>query len=184
MPGALATVYFKVGAIVHATFGANKGPEALSLILQAAPESSEFRDNLTTPETTIRASLEALLASPPSPNTPAVNTPATNTPPGTVTGNRFGEVVPNNVIPSKVTPGEVVPDGFLGDLSKTLIEIMGPIGSVVLDDALADLHLPNSVPKKALPLLLEELSKQLKNPTRQQPFAQKSTLLLARYGLR
>lgn len=170
MPGALATVYLKLGAVVHATFGVNKGPEALKLMLQAAPESSEFRANLTTPEITIQAPLESLLGSAPElPRvTPASQPTSQSAPPR----------------PAPPGSGEAVPDGFMGELSKTLIEIMGPIGSIVLDDALTDLNLPNNVPKQAVPSLLEELSKQLKNPTRQQPFTQKSTMLLARYGLR
>jgi hypothetical protein len=184
LPGALATVYLKLGAVVHATFGVKKGPEALELMLQATPESSEFRANLTTPEMTIQAPLESLLGSVPSAN-PAPTVPAVTRPEVTasaVTTPGVTRPAPNPS-PPRPASGEAVPEGFMGDLSKTLIEIMGPIGSIVLDDALTDLNLPNTVPKQALPSLLAELSKQLKNPARQQPFTQKSTVLLARYGL-
>lgn len=177
LPGALATIYLSLGNIVHATFGVNKGPSALSMILLAEPQSSEFRANLTTPETTIQGSLESLLASPvPTPRTPA-------TTPGTPTTSAPSTPAPANRTPA-TTSNEVVPAGFMSELSTILIEVMGPIGSIVLDDALTDLNLTSDVPKQSLPTLLDELNKQLKFPSRQGPFTQKSNALLARYGLR
>jgi Domain of unknown function (DUF4388) len=193
LPGSLASIYLKVGDIVHATLGVKKGPEALSMILLALPESSEFRANLSAPETTIQGTLESLLRSGSSisgssisdsstlnPNTSAL-TPATS--PKPAPNPQPAQTLPPPLATSPAS-NDAVPAGFMSDLSKTLIEIMGPIGSIVLDDALADLRLASNLPKDSVQSLLGEINSQLKSPARQQPFQQKSASLLARYGLR
>jgi Domain of unknown function (DUF4388) len=177
LPGSLASIYLKVGDIVHATLGVKKGPEALSMILLALPESSEFRANLSAPEMTIQGTLESLLRSGSSTSTPSTSSPQAAANP------KPAQTLPNPIITSPAS-NEAVPAGFMSDLSKLLIEIMGPIGSIVLDDALADLKLASNLPKDSVQSLLGEINSQLKSPTRQQPFQQKSASLLARYGLR
>jgi Domain of unknown function (DUF4388) len=176
LPGSLASIYLKLGDIVHATLGVKKGPEALSMILLALPESSEFRAHLSAPETTIQGTLESLLRSSPNTSTPSTSTPTAANP-------KPAQTLPN---PTTTSPAsnEAVPTGFMSDLSKMLIEIMGPIGSIVLDDALADLKLASNMPKGNVQSLLGEINSQLKTTARQQPFQQKSAALLARYGLR
>jgi hypothetical protein len=158
------------------------------MILLALPESSEFRANLSAPETTIQGTLESLLRSGSSisgsstlnPNTSAL-TPATS--PKPAPNPQPAQTLPPPLATSPAS-NDAVPAGFMSDLSKTLIEIMGPIGSIVLDDALADLRLASNLPKDSVQSLLGEINSQLKSPARQQPFQQKSASLLARYGLR
>ncbi|MGL4611334.1 MAG: DUF4388 domain-containing protein [Trueperaceae bacterium] len=204
LPGALASIYLKVGDVVHATLGIKKGQEALSMILLATPESSEFRANLQAPETTIQGSLENLLRSvmsvPPRQASTAPPLGATPVPSSTTTSNpglsnlraanpRTNQPNADQTSFEPVNSGvtrssETVSASFMSDLAKTLVEVMGPIGSIVLDDALADLNLPTLVPRADIPALLAEINKQLKSPSRQQPFSQKVNVLLVRYGLR
>ena len=183
LPGALASVYFKVGDVIHATLGVTKGSEALSLILQATPQSSEFRANLSAPETTIQGSLELFLRRPESsPPLPDVAVPV-DPQDATTLQPRPHEVTKTVQVVQPLQPREVVPTAFINDLANALVDVMGPIGTIVLEDAQADLGLEGDIPKSELQALITEIVQQLKTPLRQQPFQQKVDVLLGRYGL-
>jgi hypothetical protein len=157
LPGTLATVYFNGGNIVHATLGSKKGPEALAMILLAEPKSSDFRAHLSAPETTIQDSLESLLGT-------SLESPLTHS-------------------EAEQTLTTNVPQSFVSDVAKLLVEVVGPIGSIVLDDALTELNLDDTMPRQAVQPFVAELIKQLK-PWARQPFQSKVSTLLDRYGFR
>ena len=209
LPGSLGSIYFKVGQIVHATLGVKKGPDALELILrgtsQRTSQSSEFRAGLAAPETTIEGSLESLLAArePTAPITlPEVDLPevrktelqggvsvaAAQPQNRTQTAQPSPPPLPTPsqtpLQPQPLQSGEVVPAGFVDDLARALVDVMGPIGNIVLEDAQADLGLADDLPKSEVQTLIAEIVRELKTPARQQPFQQKAAALIARYGLR
>lgn len=195
--------------MIHATLGVTRGAEALSLILQATPQSSEFRAHLSTPETTIQGSLESFLlrptSSPPAPETVDADPQSTGTTemlqpqssegvkavqtgPASHPASQFfsqSALQPSSQLSlqSSLRPGEVVPKAFMDDLANALVDVMGPIGTIILEDAQADLNLEGDVPKREVQTLIAEIIQQLKTPVRQQPFQKKVDALLRRYSL-
>lgn len=194
LPGSLGSIYLKVGEVVHATLGVTKGLKALSLILQETSRHSEFRANLTSPEVTIQAPLESLLKAPEPVVIPSLTRPSEGQsaePQGAVqlqghfqgqTRGQLSQVIQPSL--QSLPVGEGVPAGFTNDLAKVLVDIMGPIGNIVLEDAQTDLNLADDMPRSEVQTLIAELIQQLKLPARQHIFQQKVDALRARYGLR
>lgn len=73
---------------------------------------------------------------------------------------------------------------FLAALTRAAVDIMGPMGEIVVEDALFDLGLTKeAVPEHALPDLLAELSTQFRDHSWRQRFQEKVEVLRLRFGL-
>lgn len=73
---------------------------------------------------------------------------------------------------------------FLSALTRATVDIMGPMGEIVVEDALFDLGLSQeAVPKHALPDLLEELSSQFRDNDWRQRFFEEVEALRLHFGL-
>ncbi|HEX2865078.1 MAG TPA: DUF4388 domain-containing protein [Deinococcales bacterium] len=78
----------------------------------------------------------------------------------------------------------LVPPGFIADLAQALVHAIGPIGEIVLDDTLADLHLqPDTVPLSKAPVIVNTVVKELKRPAQRQEFDQALRAIRAKHGL-
>jgi DNA-binding transcriptional ArsR family regulator len=74
--------------------------------------------------------------------------------------------------------------GFLAALTRATVDIMGPMGEIVVEDALFDLGLRReAVPEHALTDLLAELSTQFRDQRWRQRFLEKVEMLRHRFGL-
>lgn len=73
---------------------------------------------------------------------------------------------------------------FLSALTQVTVDIMGPVGEIVVEDALFDLGLRReAVPENALPDLLAELTTQFREHSWRQRFHKAVDALRLRYGL-
>ena len=78
----------------------------------------------------------------------------------------------------------VVDARLVPELMTIMNDIMGPMGSIVVEDALYDLGLDaNSLSENVVSELLNELNKQLRNPEWQQSFRQRATQLVQALGI-
>ncbi|MBS3966126.1 MAG: DUF4388 domain-containing protein [Truepera sp.] len=76
----------------------------------------------------------------------------------------------------------LVPATFLAELTGLLIEFMGPIAEVVLDDTLFELGLSaEALPKRAVSRLIESLSGQLRHEGWRMDFAKRARALCEKY---
>lgn len=73
---------------------------------------------------------------------------------------------------------------FLAALTRATVDIMGPMGEIVVEDALFDLGLQQeAVPEHALPDLLEELSRQFREHSWRKQFFDRVETLRRHFGL-
>ncbi len=73
---------------------------------------------------------------------------------------------------------------FLRELTRLVVNIMGPMGEIVVEDALYDLgSTPETFPVSSVGDLLRELKTQFRRADWQQAFARQSKELAQRYGL-
>ncbi len=192
-PGTLASIYLVAGDIVHATLGFNRGPEALAMTLQMPPLRCEFRTNLPAPEITIQISLESLLtvyapglgvgAEEIGTKEVATGEVAARGDPPSSSGVQHAPAEQLASAPQPPPEGDAVPTGFTEDLTRMLVYLMGPIGTIILEDAQADLNLGDAVPREKVRTLITEITRQLGAPARQQTFQREAAVLLARYNL-
>lgn len=85
---------------------------------------------------------------------------------------------------AQVLPSPVVPAAFWLELTQLLVEFMGPIAEVVLDDTLFDLALDTAaVPEEAVRRILDELAKHLQQPAWRAAFEARARALCDQYGI-
>lgn len=85
---------------------------------------------------------------------------------------------------AQALPGPVVPEAFLSELTGILVEFMGPVAEVVLEDTLFDLGLSGqTVPAGAVDGLIKALSAQLRQPAWRTAFEARAGALCRRYRL-
>ena len=73
---------------------------------------------------------------------------------------------------------------FLVALNRAAVDIMGPMGEIVIEDALFELGLgQEAVPEQALPELIDELKNQFRDRELRQRFQERVDTLRTRYGL-
>lgn len=85
---------------------------------------------------------------------------------------------------AQVVTDPLVPATFLAELTGLLIEFMGPIAEVVLDDTLFELGLSApALPERAVSRLIEALSGQLRQEGWRMEFAQRAKALCEKYRL-
>jgi hypothetical protein len=76
------------------------------------------------------------------------------------------------------------PPGFLRDLSRVVVNLMGPMGEIVVEDALYDLGLDaDAVPMGSVDELLAELREQFQRRDWQRYFDQQALALKRHYGI-
>lgn len=76
------------------------------------------------------------------------------------------------------------PEGFVRELVRLVVDLMGPMGEIVVEDALYDLGAsPDALPVTSVSDLLRELRGQLRRTDWQQAFAREARQLAQRYGL-
>lgn len=93
------------------------------------------------------------------------------------------ELLNHNLV--AVTASPVVPAGFIKDLTQVSLDIMGPMGEIVIEDALYDLSLdPNSIPENHLPDLLKEVRNQFKRPEWRSELENQIRRLCEKYNVR
>lgn len=76
------------------------------------------------------------------------------------------------------------PEGFVRELTRLVVDLMGPMGEIIVEDALYDLGAsPEALPVTSVSDLLRELRGQLRRTDWQQAFARDARQLAQRYGL-
>lgn len=79
---------------------------------------------------------------------------------------------------------KAVPASFVDDLTRVVVDLMGPMGEIVIEDALYDLGLsPAALPVNRIDGLLREVKRQFRRSDWQISFEQQARALRARYGL-
>lgn len=77
-----------------------------------------------------------------------------------------------------------VPERFMRELTRLMVDLMGPMGEIVVEDALYDLGVgAGTLPVTRVGELLRELRAQLKRTDWQQTFAREARELAQRYGV-
>ena len=73
---------------------------------------------------------------------------------------------------------------FVADLTHLVVNLMGPVGEIVVEDAVYDLNLaPEAVPRNRVADLIQELKLQLRREDWQATFVRQARALGARYGV-
>ena len=80
------------------------------------------------------------------------------------------------------TPRPRVPEAFATELLQLTVRIVGPVGEIIVEDALDDLNLnPQALSPDVVPILLREVNNQLKNDQQRQAFQTASRALRSKY---
>lgn len=157
--GARGEIFFEQGRLVHARSEPHQDLAALALLISWVEGSFGFRDGVVAPERSLRAPLETLLL-------------------------RASFQADRLRAPTGGAGEATIGGEFVRDLTRLVIDIMGPMGEIVVEDALYDLGLdPGSLPRSALAELLDELAAQFRRDDWQQEFRRGAERLSRKHKL-
>ena len=159
------------------TFGTNPGIDALSdstvLVAKPAPEQSSFA--MTLKAIHLLRHVDGVL-------TLGNISARTNTPIKDIMS-AAEELLKQGLVDIAVAP--TVNPEFIQEVTQITVNLMGPMGEIVVEDAMYDLDLSqNALPESAVPKLLREIHKQFSREEWRRTFEQDVRTVCQRYNLK